>query len=577
MIAFLKRQRILITLVTFLFIFHWFSKDIRNPYERPIVGDAQAYWSYLPALFIYNDPNYTFIETDAAQYYPEGQTKDFVKKIENGASVNKTFPGVAILYAPFFLLGHVSAHLFGYPADGFSIVYQFWFDVGLWCYFLFGLIFLNQFLKKLGFSAKISLFATVLTAVGTNIFFYTVYDQSVTHIYNFCMINALLLCLAYFKENQAVKWLALSLALLALIGITRPTNVLVIGLIFIFFPQKEFYRQIFQSIFSKKWWLFALASLPILSIPFLLWKWQSGQWIVYSYGEEGFNFSDPHLMDFIFSYTKGWFTYTPLALLILLIGCSLVLKRSFTKGGMIIGFYLISIYIFSSWWCWYYGAGMSQRVMIDHYVLLAYLLAVIVKTLKDRPMLLRFFMSIVALLTVLNIAQAYQIKKGIIQFGSATKEQYWDNFLQFHPRAKIYPPSHWQWVESVILEKNDPSPELKVSSNHPFSTTLNASILPLQPNSKVIVSFEAKAKSAVADSRAVLFLYDQQKNEHYFPFYFHEFVRADQWVTMEFLLEPESTYTDSVKLYFWNGNTEEEVEFRNIHLSHYTSDQSDPK
>ena len=100
-----------------MFIFHFFSKSFSNPYERPITGDAQAYYAYLPAIFIYQDLDYEFIDEINDKYYPESHQKSFLKEAGEG-KVNKTFPGVAILYLPFFLLAHALAILFGMEADG---------------------------------------------------------------------------------------------------------------------------------------------------------------------------------------------------------------------------------------------------------------------------------------------------------------------------------------------------------------------------------------------------------------------------------------------------------------------------
>ena len=92
MINFFKRERPILLFVFFLFAIHLFSKDFSSPYERPIVGDAQAYYAYLPGLFIYQDLEYKFMKENASQYYAQGALKDFVVEVE-GRKVNKTFPG----------------------------------------------------------------------------------------------------------------------------------------------------------------------------------------------------------------------------------------------------------------------------------------------------------------------------------------------------------------------------------------------------------------------------------------------------------------------------------------------------
>jgi hypothetical protein len=588
MINFLKSQKVIIGLVAILFTFHFLSKDITNPYERPIAGDAQAYYAYLPAIFIYQDLDYEFVEEAAAPHYPPGHLKDFVVDVD-GQKVNKTFPGVTVLYAPFFFAGHLSAKILGKSADGYATIYQLWFDIGIWVYFFFGLVFMRKVLENLKFSSKTALFTTFLVALATNVFFYTVYDQSVTHVHNFFMINGLILCLLNFKDDQKSKWLIIAFGLLMLIGITRPTNILVVGLIVFFFPSIDFFKSVFSRIFSKEIWKFALIGLPIIALPFLLWKAQTGNWVVYSYGEEGFDFAHPHFFEFIFSYTKGWMTYTPFVIPVLIFGLIILFKNNKKRFVIALVFYLLSIYIFSSWWCWYYGAGMSQRVMIDHYILLAFLLASIIKHIELKPTLKKAGLVIAGILVLFNIAQAYQINNGIIQFGSATQEQYWDNFLVLENRARVYPKDHWDKIEDLILTQNPPikGENYEYYSRYDWITVVSAENTysavacdyfrneSISKQSKLILSFEVEAKSMIENCRAVLTL--QSKADHTqeqsFPIFFKEFTNQDEWTEMEFLIEPNGEFTDTIQLFFWNGDTQEKASFRNVSIHHFKTDQ----
>lgn len=583
MFSFIKQHKYIFLLVGGLFIVHLLSKDITDPYQRPIAGDAQAYYAYLPALFIYDDLDYDFMETHAAQHYADGHLKDFVNEVD-GEKVNKTFPGVTVLYAPFFAAGHLSAIVLGKSADGFSSIYQLWFDIGLWIYFLFSLIFAKKILEKLHFSSKTILFSIFSIVLASNLFFYTVYDQSVTHVYNFFMINGLILCLMNFKSTLQHKWLILSVALFALIGVTRPTNILVVGLILFFFNDRHFYAQLFGTLFSKHIWKFALPALIIGSLPFILWKMQTGHWIVYSYGEEGFDFTQPHFFDFLWSYTKGWMTYTPIVLLILGVGLWQLFKHSKQQFAIAVLFYLISIYLFSSWWCWYYGAGMSQRVMIDHYILLLFLLALSLKWAFQHPTTKMISLALLTIFSALNIAQAYQIKSGILQFGSATKQQYWDNFLSFQKKARVYPKDHWVLNESVNLYQHSPLKgenyirqedgfESFINENSPYSAVFAAEIQSIGKNTKLIVSFEAFATTKIELSRAVVSLYKADGTSIPFVFYCAELLPQNEWSLLEFLIEPQHAEIDYVELFFWNGNSNEQITFRKFKLTHYQSSE----
>ncbi|MFT5818933.1 MAG: hypothetical protein ACI8ZM_000154 [Crocinitomix sp.] len=564
-----------------LLVLHFAQKDFSNPYERPIAGDAQAYYAYLPATFIYGDFSYEFIPEINAKYYPESHQKSFLKPVGDG-KVNKTFPGVALLYLPFFLMAHTLALIFGADADGYSNIYQVCFDLGLWTYLFLGLVFFIKVLQKMAISKRIAVWSSLIVLLGTNMVFYSVYDQSVTHIYNFFMINALLYYLIKFKENKQFKPLGVALFLFALIGITRPTNVLVVGLIFFFIPDLKFYKSLFSYCFQAK---NIIRIVPILGgvliIPFILWKVQTGNWVVYSYGDEGFNFSNPHLSEFLFSYLKGWFIYTPLLLLILLVGFYFLFKSNKKRFTIALFFYAMCIYVFSSWWCWYYGAGMGQRVMIDHYILAGFLLAIILQNIQSSTVKKWLFGSFAFLCIGLNFAQAYQIRHGILTGGSATVDQYWDNFLSFEKKAQVYPHEHWvlEELESLTLSPEDPAItkgqsymvdgiwSVQVSSYDNYSASLESNLKNLRKGSKVSIAFEARARDLIQETRVILDLDGKRQ-----IFTLSPYLKKDEWVKIEYLIEPQELMVNPMLLYFWNGGSEEKVEFKNMQFKHYFSE-----
>ncbi|MBN4070999.1 hypothetical protein JYT72_00685 [Crocinitomix catalasitica] len=582
MMSFIKRFKVAFLLTTLLMILHFTLKDFTNKHQRPIAGDAMGYYAYLPAIFIYHDLDYKFAKKMDEKYYPPGYGKSFVKEAPNGEKVNKTFPGISLLYAPFFALAHSASLIFGLEADGYSNVYQFFYLIGFWTYFLLGLIFFFKVLIRMGFEEKKVNLATVILVLGTNIFFYSVFDQSVTHVHNFFMINAAIYCLMLFKEHQNYKHLGIAIFLLALIGITRPTNILVLPLLIFFFPEKEFYRLIWMKIKRPVNTLktFSIA-MAIIMIPLSLWKAQTGNWLVYSYVDEGFSFADPHFSEFIFSYLKGWLVYTPIALMIIVPALILLFLESRAKAFFVLGFYLVSIYFFSSWWCWYYGAGMGQRVMIDHYILLGFLLLLVLKFIEDRKFLKTAMLSVCLLLMGLNVIQAFQIRYGIIPMGTPTKMEYWDNFLNFKKKAKVYPKENWKLRETIDFDLNPQSRYLQtdntlqliddnwtihVSDYYNYSGVL-LSTSEFLPISELIVSFNARARTETESSRIIVTIGSEGNSEQRI-FNFSTHLIKDEWTEIEFLIEPRSTY-NQVELYFWNGGSSEKVEFRDIKIYHY--------
>lgn len=584
-----------IILVTLLYFTHLYTKDFSSPYQKPIVGDAKAYYAYLPAIFIYQDSQYEFIDDYEQKYYANNQKKDFLNTTKNGKKVNKTFPGAAILYLPFFLIAHALSLLFGIETDGYSIIYQYLFDFGYWLYLLLGTIYYTKVFRLLKFKNKHIYFSLFILLVGTNMLFYTVVDQSVTHIFNFAMINALIYHLLKHKSTQNNnpvckkplcdlwknnKHLYFSISLLVLIGITRPTNIIILLLIPIFINQKEFYSHLIKRIFMfKNILILSTITLIIGCIPFLLWRWQTGNWIVYSYGNEGFDFLNPEIANFLFSYMKGWFTYTPIALIIIIIGLIYLGAKNWAKITLILFFYTISVYVFSSWWCWYYGAGMGQRVMIDHYILLGFLMLFAFQ--KMTAILQKITVIIFILLIGLNVVQAYQIKKGIYPMGSPTKNIYWDNFLNLTLKAKVYKKSNWQLIEKKDISFNPSKgnivkgqPKRNTAENEyyfiqtnnietyspSFEVNLN------QPTKKIVLSFNALAHSPISESRLVLTTIKNQPQTK--VIYLKEFMLQNVTNNMEFLVEFNAPI-NSFKAYFWNGNSKEMVNYSNFRVESY--------
>jgi hypothetical protein len=575
----LAEHRIAFLLLTILLLVQSFSADLNNPYRKPISGDAQAYYAYLPAIFIYQDLDYKFVTAMQQKYYVAASSKSFLKDV-NGEKVNKTFPGVSILYLPFFAAAHAISLVFGLPADGYAYTYQLCYLIGFWFYFLAGLIFFGKVLRELHFTQRITDLSLIAITLTTNIFFYTVYDQSVTHIYSFFLVNWSVFILLRLKKEFQLRNLALLISILALIGITRPTNILVIGVLFFFVHDFGFYKLVFSRLFRiKNIFKIIFPSLLILSIPFILWKLQTGNWIVYSYGEEGFDFSQPEILNFLFSYTKGWIIYTPIMLIILITGSILIFKQNRKQFFIGLAFFGIAIYIFSSWWCWYYGAGMSQRVMIDFYILPGFFAAVIFQKISSKKMLTLSFISLFAFL---NIAQAYQISKGILPFGSPTKAQYWDNFLVFKKRAQVYPQDHWTLISkneislnpadsmilkgSTILSENDWC--LQTSETEEYSAVVRIPENQFKKGNKLIFTFDARAKSALEQTRLVIHFHNFEDQ----VFFLKDYISED-WQTMQYLIELNTTSSNSVELYLWNAGSKELVDLRNISWELYYSEE----
>ena len=101
---------------------------INNYLVRPeffIKADGKGYYDYLPAAFIYNDLNFEYTDTLQTEFYDQKSYTSGYLHTVNGHQINKYFPGVAVLWMPFFAAAHTYA-LYSdmYAANGYSQPYQ---------------------------------------------------------------------------------------------------------------------------------------------------------------------------------------------------------------------------------------------------------------------------------------------------------------------------------------------------------------------------------------------------------------------------------------------------------------------
>jgi hypothetical protein len=208
--------------------------------------------------------------------------------------------------------------------------------------------------------------------------------------------------------------------------------------------------------------------------------------------------------------------------------------------------------------------------MIDHYILIGFLTALILKSIDSNTIKKGIFLAFTVCCIGLNFAQAYQIRYGILTGGSATPEQYWDNFLSFEKKAQVYPHNHWVLEESQSLNLTPQDPYIskghsyffegawciQVTSYDKYSAAVEMNLQQLRKGSKIKIEFEARARDLIEETRAVVSLDENRQ-----VFSLSPYLKKDEWVKIEYLIEPQIDVKNSPVLYFWNGGSEEKVEF----------------
>jgi len=402
-----------------------------------IEHDVKAYYSYLPAAFIYNDLTLKFLDDN-----PRIFDEMWPVTLPNGNKMIVTSYGMSLLYSPFFILAHGYALLDNnFEADGYSLPYSLALTFSAAFYLLLGLFFLRKLLKRY-FKERIVAMVLLAVAVGTNLAYYATYEAAMTHCYNFALITVFTwLVIKWYESPSRKKAIAVG-TLFGLIALVRPSNILVFFILLLWDVKtwNDFTARLWFYIKRFDFVLIMLLFFFLVWIPqFFYWKEITGHWIFYSYStkDASFFWGNPQIFDILFSYKKGWFVYTPI-MFIAFLGIFLLRKRMKEAFWPILIFTILNIYVQSSWWSWWFGGAFGLRAFIDSYGIMAIPLAMVLDVASQKKFLKYVAPSVLVVLIWYNTFQLRQYTKGAIHFWWNNKEAYWENFLRLHPSSEYW-------------------------------------------------------------------------------------------------------------------------------------------
>jgi hypothetical protein len=421
-------------LLIFLFLILIFLRFYKFP-DHIFSWDVFGYYLYLPAIFIYNDIkllNHEWLN-EIINKYETTVTLYQAYRVETGNWLIRYTMGNAILLSPFFFIAHLIAPLLNYQADGFSLPYRVITAAGGIAYACLGLFYLWKILNNF-FNTKITSITLLVVFFGTNYAQLTVDGTLLTHNFLFTLYAILIYHTIAWHQKQTFKnTIMISLAI-GLIIIVRPTETvcILIPLLWNIFNRSDITGKL--SIIKNNLSQIGLGILIILIciLPQMIyWKIITGNFIIdsYNYPGEGLDFHSPHLFDFLFSFRKGWFIYTPV-MIFSVAGLYFIYRYNNKIFFPILIFLVLDIYILSSWTVWWYtGASYSQRAIVPAYTLLSIPMGYFIKELFTIPKNQKYaFYLIGGFFIMLNIFQWWQFDKGIISKERMTKEYYFAVF-----------------------------------------------------------------------------------------------------------------------------------------------------
>jgi len=410
--------------------FGWTSKEPKI--DQPIMSDGSGYYAYLPQWYIYHTSNFDFQAEIVEKYKSNQFTFNPYSSPLTGNHCNKYYPGTAIAMTPFFFIAHMQAGIQGVEQDGYSRPYLLWANIAGIAYFLLGCIACFLLFRSYKIERFWALVGIFVLAFATNLSFYTNVYVPFSHVYSFAAIAWFIYVARKWGQLGETKHLLYLSALLGLIFLIRPTNVMIVIILPFMCESTAVFFQRVKSFFTIKGSVRLLSALLIFGafVGFQLWNVydQSGEMALNTYKAEGFdNLSHPEVWNVLFSWSKGLFIFAPVLLLVFP-GLWILYKKERRLFWGFLVFFSFFTYITASWWCWWYGGGLGMRPFIDVF---AVLILPIVFLIQHSKNIIRFLLlGVIVLTTWMYHVYDFQMRNNILHFDKMTKEQFMTVFMQ---------------------------------------------------------------------------------------------------------------------------------------------------
>ncbi len=301
-----------------------------------------------------------------SQYHPASVEESIFSPAEEktltGHTPNRVSIGPAILWAPFFLAGHILASLVDTFfqtefADGYSLFYVIPVTWGTTIYGLLGLIFTFR-LCRYFFSSKTALLAIIALWFATPLIYYMYLVPSMAHTLAFFTIALFI----YFWWKWRTKYSAPRLFLLGLMAglvvLVRWQNLFIIGLPLVDMGINRTENHVKKIIFLLSG--FGIGCLPQI----IIWKIIYGTFVLIPIGKETMNWTSPRILSVLFSSQHGFFLWNPIYLFCIT-GLFFLVKKQKLLTGFSLVFFLLEVYINSVPTNWYCGSSFGYRRLLD--------------------------------------------------------------------------------------------------------------------------------------------------------------------------------------------------------------------
>lgn len=401
---------------------------------KDIIGsDGASYYLYLTSFFIQHDPSLSFVYQEppyglnliyaGAMTHPTKPDKKYIKH----------YAGVAVAVSPAFAVTAIFSSFFREdPITGYEP--EFYWAISMWAIFvlLLGLWALFKLLQHFEVGTTTQILTGLLLVFGTNLLHYTVFEPLMSHVYSFALVAlSALLLVQLAKQYDSRKFLLLGFCI-GLIALIRPVNVLFLAFVPALIGLSNFGNLVKYSLQNFGWTLASIVlSLLVFSIQPLFYYWFTGDFWIYAYQGEGFDFRNPKFFESIWSSEKGLFLYAPV-LALAFVGTLFHKNNKWALLLFVAAFSGIN-YFFSSWWCWHYSGALGLRPWIEFYPFFAVFIALAIQQLMHYNKWIVWPIAVVLMANGAVFQYQYHLK--ILPYFPISWEQfkliYWQTSREF--------------------------------------------------------------------------------------------------------------------------------------------------
>lgn len=527
------------------------SKSIIHKNESLANWDGYGYYVHLPSVLIYKDvERYEKVHPIAQSYHI---ATGYQTLPLNDSIQLPVYPvGQAVSWFPFFELGHVVAQFTDYKADGFSAPYQWALFLSSICFIFLGFYFNRKLLLHF-FSDGITALAMLLIFFATNYFYYSLYEISMPHVYLYAYFAMMLYYGYQYQLGKKNKYLLFSALAFGMGVLTRNSELfwIIIPILFGLRLQDFFSFTAIKTMLQRTAIYLGTACLLYFIFQIGYYSISTHQWYVNGYVGHSFNLLHPNIVNCLFGFYKGWFIYTPIAVLFIL-GIAFIYSKKRTWLLSFIMFTLLYLYLLVSWDDWTYGSTFGFRPIVQSYALFVIPLAYCLQAFFKKYSVITLIIGL--LLVALNLVQTYQFSNGILLREPFEFAYYKKVFLKLtgdrHDRIIIDIPSHHDGKNHTIIrnlyeQKQLQIPPATASTTYPIFSLSSDKNIRLQ--TEIIYSYFGDSYNAWNQPRLITYATPATNNSYWTGLRLPEIMRNKKRDTITFNQLVSCNKGDSIK------------------------------